>query len=407
MEIALNPANKELFTTPADIYYSVGGRWSGKTYDSIQIILHRLLCVPGSRACFMRKHYANIKETLYSDTKDICNSLGIEGRALKSPLEVQLPNGSTIIYRGLDEVDKAKGMSSIDIVLMDELNEFTQLDFETIRQSIRGTKQPTSIYLCHNPVPRIPGTQHWFEALFRVDKLPGVPMIYYSEALGATVASMKSTYRQNIACPDHVKKSLEGYKETNPDLYKLWALGEYAEIHGAVFNNWDIVDAPPEGLDDPGYGLDFGFSADPAACTRIWMNSTDIWIQGVVYSTSLTNKELYDILISRGVGEYDEVTADSAEPKSIQDLYNYGMKNVSGVKKKPNYKVEVVQIMQGYNLHLVDGDTDLQREFQTYSWQRDKEDRQIPKLQDGNDHYIDSVIMYCHEHLGEQSSVVY
>jgi phage terminase large subunit len=396
-----------MFKQPARYYYNLGGRWSGKTHDTAEAIFFRLLAVPGSRLCAMRKVYGSIKDTLFGDYCGILKEEGIGFTATVSPLHITLENGSDIIFKGADSSDKVKGFSSVDMVHLDEANEFTGEDFETIDQSIRGKHQENSIFLSHNPVPMVPGSQYWFQKLFKLPEKPGKHRRYYDEHLGSHVCTMRTTYKDNLKCPDHVKRRLEGYKITNPDLYRLWALGEYAEIAGAVFKNYDIVKEPPEGLDDPGYGLDFGFSADPAAMVKVWHNSTDIWIKGLIYSTSLTNSELRDIIKQKGVDDYDNIVADSAEPKSIQDLYNMGLVNIEGVKKKPNYKVEVVQIMQSYKIHLIEGDTDLQREFSTYSWQKDKAGRQIPKLQDGNDHYIDAAIMYCHEKLGALSCVVY
>lgn len=353
----------------------------------------------------MRKHYANIKDTLYSDTIAICKAIGVEIRPLKSPFEIQLTNWSKIIFKGLDNAEKSKGLSDVDIILMDEANEFTGNDFETIDQSIRGKHQENSIYLCHNPVPKAPGEMHWFEKLFRVNDTPGVPVFYHDDTLGSDVATMKSTYKQNLACPEHVKRRLEGYKTTNPALYKLWALGEYAEIQGAVFKNYDVVDSVPDGLDEPGYGLDFGYSNDPAACCRIWHNSSDIYIKGLIYSTGLTNSELYTTMTGCGIGEYDNIVADSAEPKSIRDLYDRGFKRISGVKKRLGYKEDMANVLQAYKIHLLSGDTSLLREFQTYSWATDKDGRQLPKLQDGNDHYIDAVLMYCSERLRQRKEV--
>lgn len=406
MQIALNPSNKELFSNPARYYYSVGGRWSGKTYDTIQAILYRLLVVPESRACLMRKVYASIKDSLYADTVAICKSLRIEHTAIKSPLEIRLPNGSIIIFKGADDPEKIKGLANVDIVLMEEANEFISTDFETIDQSIRGDHQENSIYLCHNPVPKVTGSLYWFETQFRVNKEAGKPKVYYDDKLGSTVATMRSTYKQNLKCPEHVKRRLEGYKDTNPDLYKLWALGLYTEIQGAVFKNWDIVDSVPEGLNEPGYGLDFGFSNDPAALVRVWHNSTDIWIEGLIYLTSLTNQELYDLMVKKDVNKNDRIIADSAEPKSIHDLYNRGLRAIKGVKKRPNYKADIVQVVQGYSIHLVKSDINLEREFSVYSWQRDKTGRQLPKLQDGDDHFIDAFLMYCSDVMRKQPSRV-
>ncbi len=395
-----NDAFIRMFKEPARYYYNIGGRWSAKTYETIQTVIFRLDAVKHSRACGMRKVYGSIKDTLYGD---FCNVLDVEGISYfktVSPLHITLAESeSDIIFKGSDDTEKLKGLSSVDIILMDEANEFSQQDFETIDQSIRGKHQENSIYLCHNPVPKIPGSQYWFETFFRTPKETGKHIRYYDEHLGSYVCSMRTTYKDNAKCPEHVKKRLEGYKKTNPSLYLLWAKGEYAEIEGVVFRNWDIIQELPEGLDDPGYGLDFGFSNDPAACVRVWHSKKEIWIKGIVYSTSLTNKELYDILISRGVNKNDQIICDSAEPKSIQDLYNFGLKNVKGAKKRANYKADVVNVLQGYDIHLLDGDTDLQREFSTYSWQRDKTGKQLPKLQDGNDHYIDALIMYANKKL--------
>ncbi len=402
MKLALNPAFKAMFLVAARYYYNLGGRWSGKTYETIQIIIFRLMSVPDSRACFMRKVYGSIKDTLFADAIEILKQNGIEHTSTVSPLRITLSNGSDIIFKGADDPEKLKGLSSVDIILLDEANEFSQTDFETIDQSIRGKHQENSIYLCHNPVPKVPGSMYWFETIFRVPKESGNHSRYYDDDLGSFVCTMRTTYLDNLKCPEHVKKRLEGYKKTNPALYKLWAKGEYTEVEGVVFKNWDIVHSMPDGLNDPGYGLDFGFSNDPAACIKVWYNSTDIWLKGLIYHTSLTNKDLYAMMKTKEIKENDQIIADSAEPKSIQDLYNMGLKNIKGVKKRANYKVDVVNVLQGYKIHLLEGDIDLQREFSTYSWERDKTGKQLPKLQDGNDHYIDAFIMYANKNIAKK-----
>ncbi len=215
-----NPINKKYFSDYSRYYYSIGGRWSAKTYDSLQAVCKRLEAWP-DKACLMRKVYGSIKDTIYSDCIDVLKGMDIPYRATVSPLNIKLHNGSEILFKGADDPEKLKGLSSVSIVLMDEANEFTEQDFETIDQSIRGNG-PHSIYLCHNPVPKIPGSQYWFERQFRVAKEPGVITRYYDDNLGAKVSSLRTTYLNNEYCPEHVKKRLEGYKNTNPALYKLW-----------------------------------------------------------------------------------------------------------------------------------------------------------------------------------------
>jgi phage terminase large subunit len=407
IKLYLNDPFREMFNETARYYYNIGGRYSGKTHDSIQAVLYRLLYVEGSRACMMRKVYGSIKDTLFSDTMHILNHANVKYRKTVSPLSISFQNGSDIIFKGADDPEKLKGLSSVDIMLIDEANEFTEQDFETVDQSIRGKRQENSIYLCHNPVPKVPGSQYWFEKQFKVLDNTGHHNLYYDEKLGSNVCTMRTTYLNNAKCPEHVKRRLEGYKETNPALYKLWALGQYAEMKGVILSNWDVVLNVPEGVEELGNGLDFGFSEDPAACVKVWANSSDIWVKGLLYSTGLTNDELYDKLVLAGVDAYDVIIADSAEPKSIEDLYKRGLLRIEGVKKHKNYKAEMANILMGYKIHLIDGDTDLQREFSTWCWDEDKTGKLLPRPKDGNDHYMDALIMLCSEKLGNGSSVVY
>jgi phage terminase large subunit len=200
---------------------------------------------------------------------------------------------------------------------------------------------------------------------------------------------------------------LEGYKKINPEKYKLWALGEFTKMEGCVFTKWDIIDRVPEEMlhSDIGVGLDFGFSNDPSAAVRVWARDAtrEMWIKQLVYKTDLFNDALYTELVDAGVGPFEEVTADCARPDIIGDLYRMGLNGIAGVKKKANYKEDTVTRLQGYQIHLIEGDTDAIREFSTYAWARDRNGKQLPKLQDGDDHCVDAFIMKMHANTGEVS----
>ena len=402
----MNPAFIAMFMNVARYYYNIGGRWSAKTYESIHIIIFRLLAVDGSKACFMRKVYSSIKDSLYSDTINFLKYHNIAYRATVSPLHIVLWNGSEIIFKGADDSEKLKGLSAIDIVLMDEANEFASDDFETIDQSIRGKRQENSIYLCHNPVPQIPGTLFWYQKQFRVKDEPGEVNHYYDDSLGSHVCTMRTTYLQNLKCPEHIKRRLEGYKKTNPDLYKLWAKGLYAEMKGVVLKGWDILKEVPEHADFIGYGLDFGYSVDPAACVAIWGNKKEIWIKALVYDIELSNEQLYSKMVAKGVQPRDRIVCDSSEPKSRDDLFDRGFKGIRGVKKKPNYKEAMANILKGMTIHIIDGDTDLQREMSIWSWDTNKAGDLLPKLKDGDDHYMDAIVMLMHDYRGNREMSV-
>ena len=120
---------------------------------------------------------------------------------------------------------------------------------------------------------------------------------------------------------------MEGYEKTNPELYKLWALGEFTKLEGVVFDNWDIVDKVPDGIvnDSIGVGLDFGFASDESGAVRLWLNGNDLYVKELVFKTGLFPEMLYRELVDSGVGPYDHVVADSSRPDTIEDLKRRGL----------------------------------------------------------------------------------
>ncbi len=412
MPIINSPVNDAFlaqFNTEARYYYDIGGRWSGKTWEVLSVNIDDALQCPKLRITAAKKVYGSISNSLFDDLLEVMDSKGlVQGEHYQktvSPLYIRFNNGSDIIFKGADDSHKLKGISRSHRLIMEELNEFTQDDFETIDFSMRGKNYPLKTYLMHNPVPRIPGSQFWFQKMFDNGKLePGKPVVYTIKGLGR-VCALKSTYKDNKACPKDVVERLEGLKIVNPLKYKLWTLGEYTDLEGVVFKNWDIVDSVPEGVlhDSIGIGLDFGFSNDPAAALRIWLKNDELWIQGLIYKVGLTNKDLIDEFKRVKIDMKDIIIADSAEPKSIEDVYRAGYRGVKGCRKRANYKEDMANRIRGFKkIHILAGDIDLHREISTYSWARDKNDKQLPKLQDGEDHYMDAMIMRLHEYYGDR-----
>lgn len=393
----------------ARYYYCIGGRWSGKTYEVLSENVDQAISNENLRITAARKVYNSIKNTLFDDFLTVMNDMHLEENKhytkTVSPLHIKFYNGSDIIFIGVDSPEKTKGISRSHRLIMEECNEFTEQDFETLDMSMRGKIYALKTYLMHNPVPIVPGATFWFQKKFDKGTLePGKPKLYLVAGLGK-VCALKSTYLHNAFCPPAIRERLEGYKITNPNLYELWTLGNYAKMEGLVFNNWDVVDKVPDNVDTIGCGLDFGFSNHPSASLRVWATSDEIWVKGLVYKTGLKNKDLFDRMRQEGVELNDFIVADSAEPKSIAELRDFGFSAIQGVKKKARYKEDMVNVLKGYKIHVVTGDTDLQREFSTYSWAKNSKGEYVnpPKLQDGDDHYMDAFIMITYTRLKKPS----
>lgn len=405
LQIQRNRAHYTLLNQDCRYYYQVGGRWSAKTTEIIIHILINMINNDGLKVAVFRKTYESIRDSIYADAVQIIEDIGLSEyfQCLKSPFRITCTlNNSIMIFKGAQDPERLKGLAGVHWVFLEELNEFEQMDFETIDQGIRGKGIKQRVFMAHNPVPKIAGDPYWFETLFcPIPLTPGRPYVFDIPELGK-VAALKTTYQHNKFTPPHVATRLEGYKITNPPLYKLWALGDYTEIKGAVLKNWDEVPCVPSNIDLIGYGLDFGFSEDPCAMLAVYGNRNEIWLEGQIYSTNLTNRDLIKRIQELKIDPLSRIVADSAEPKSIEDLFRSGLRGIRGVKKRANYKEDMANVLQGYKIHIVAGDGDLKKEISTWSWDEDKNGKLIPKLRDGGDHYMDCLVMLLHDYKGSK-----
>jgi len=245
-------------------------------------------------------------------------------------------------------------------------------------------------------MPQIAGSLHWIQRRF-LQCPHELSKAYIDKSTNALV--LRTWYKDNKFCPPETIKVLEGYEKTNPEKYKLWALGEFTKLEGVVFDNWDIVPCVPDGIvnDKSSVALDWGYSVDPVASGRFWIHENEIYAKQLVYKTGLFNDDIAKELREAGVSDNDEIIADCSNPMSIDDLKRKGFNGIRGNKKSPNYKEDTANIIRSYKIHIVEGSTDFVREISTYSWCRDKNGKQIARLQDGDDHLIDCLIMACAE----------
>ena len=407
-KISLNKTYSQLATPSMTLredcrYFEVyGGRRSAKSHEVAAILGITAATQPGHFIPVIRKVGATIKDSVFSEYLAFFATAGILHSVNKTDKEIQLQNGSRIRGFGLDDAEKLKSLKGATIIHVEEANEISEDDFDSIDAGLSPTNHPGRIVLTHNPVPQIPGSMHWIQRRFlqcehELSKAKEI------ELPGGKALVLRTWYKDNAFCPESTRKVLEGYKETNPEKYKLWALGEFTKMEGAVFNRWDVVLKVPEEVAPVsiGVGLDFGFSNDPSAGCRVWIRGNDLWAKLHVYKTGLSNQMLYDELRGAGVTDRDIISADSARPDIIDDLYRKGFRGIRGVKKRANYKEDIATRLQDYNIHLIEGDTDAIKEISTYSWARDKNGKQLAKLQDGDDHFIDSLIMAMAEYWGD------
>lgn len=369
-------AHRPLFDAESRYVLDYGGRGSGKSVGASQAIITRALQRRG-RFLVVRKVARTLRLSVFPRIRAELSDLGILDRCQvnKQDMTFHLPNGSEINCIGLDDAEKIKSIEEPCGAWIEEADSLSEVDFDAVDFVLR--QGGDVILMTFNPPPMVPGSSHWIKARFIDRSDPAATVI-------------KTTWQDNPFLPQAYVDRLHALKETNPELYRMWALGEFVGLSGAVFTNWGIVDAIPGDATFLGYGLDFGFSVDPAALIASYRYNGEFYHREIVYQTDLTNRDLATVMRDNGVTFRDEIRADSAEPKSIEELRREGFFVVPAAKGPDSVRAGL-DYMRGFRHNVERGSTGLIKEFGSYSWKTDRDGKPKPQPIDDFNHGIDAI----------------
>ena len=374
-----------------------GSRRSGKSVFVSQALARRALEHRNRNIVVLRKYATTIRLSTWPRMLDAISEITDISKCYinRSDRIIGLPNGSTFNFVGADDPEKLKSIENVTDYWLEEATEFDRGDFDVLDAGMSTVCDPQpQIWMSFNPVPNIPGYQVWVQQRFlNIEHELGQLVV------GDNFAVMRTYYKHNAFCPDATKRVLEAYRETNPDLWKMWGLGEFTTFHGAILKNWGVVKEVPAGIPLVGYGLDFGYAEDPAAVIKVWKHHNHVWLQEKVYNTGLTNEQLSEAMELVGLRKkYDDLIGDNAEPKTIQELKDLGW-TIRPSEKGRDYKRAAALYLQGLHIHVLEDSPNLQTECATWSWKVDPKSldgdgraRVLPIVADGNDHGIDATI---------------
>lgn len=382
-----------------------GSARSTKTISIIQYLINRALNskikITGGRA---KLTWA--KATMIPDFLEvITNHYGIfnPNRWNKSESIYYFDNGSEISFVGMDEAQKFHGRKQ-DIFWGNEAVEIQQADLRQIL--LRTTGQ---VILDYNPSYE----EHY---------------IYNTIIPRPDCDFFKSTYKDNKFLEQAIIDEIEAMEPTEENIKKgtadkvnwlVYGKGERASHKGLIFSDMNIVDSipPSEEWKQDVYGLDFGFSSDPTALVHVVYAKGELWLDEIIYKRGLTNiinpnKSEQDSieahLIQNEVSKKKVIWADSAEPKSIQDLYNCGY-YIKAVEKGPDSIRNGISTMKRFKLNVTSRSINLIKEKNNYKWREDRDGTQTNEPIDMWNHAIDScryaIFMEFRNH-GELNSVI-
>ena len=356
-----------------------GGTRSSKTYSLCQLFIVKCLEDTGKTYTIVRKTLPALKGTAYRDVLNILKEMELysEENHNKSELSYLL-NGNLIEFISVDQPQKIRGRKR-NYLWLNEANELTYEDWTQL--ILRTTEQ---IYLDYNPSD----PYSW---------------IYEKVQTRDDCTFLKSTYKANPFLDEDTIAEIERLKDIDPDYWRVYGLGEIGSIQTMIFRNFNLVDDVQGNL--VGYGLDFGFTNSPTALVEVRQLDDNLYIKELLYEKRLTNTALANKLNEFGIDRQTEIIGDSAEPKSIEEIYRQGF-NIKPAKKGAGIHLGL-DIMRRYKLHITKDSLNAIKEFRGYKWSTDKNGDVLNTPVKVNDHLIDATRYLCLNKLAVNHSGKY
>lgn len=339
-----------------EVYY--GGAGSGKSVFIAQKIVLKALR-DRRKALIMRKVGATIKDSVWQLVLDILVDWKQYGRCKvnKSVFTIELPNGSVLLFKGMDDSEKIKSITGITDIWVEEATEFTEEDIEQLNLRLRAKASGLQMFFSFNPVSKANWVyRRWFKD---------------GAVVGADTVIHKTTYKDNRFLPPEYIETIEKMAHTNPTYYRIYALGEFASLDKLVFNNWRtgrIEDTHDWNLL---CGLDFGFTNDPTAFVVSFQKDNTLFISREYVKTGLLNDQIATVIKELGFAK-STIIGDSAEVKSIEELRRAGLYRIYPATKGQGSILQGIQKLQQYDIIVDPRCEHTITELQNYAWKKDK-----------------------------------
>ena len=364
-----------------------GSRASKKSKTTALWIICNMMKFPDANTLVIRKTFRTLKDSCFAELKWAIHRFKVDAfwDVKESPLEMTYkPTGQKIYFRGLDDPLKVTSIT-VDIgrlcwMWIEEAYEITkESDFDMLDESIRG-EVPEGLFkqitLTFNPW----NERHWMKHRF------------FDDPDDQTLA-LTTNYKCNEWLDASDLKVFEDMKKRNPRRYKVAGLGDWGIGEGLVYENWKEQVFT---LDDVRSlhtvcGLDFGYTNDPSAffIGFLDLENKRLYVWDEMYETGLSNRKIYETITGMGYGK-ETITADSAEPKSIDELRSLGL-YVHGAKKGKDSINNGIQWIQDLEIIVHPRCVNFLTEISNYMWKSDRFGKRLNEPIDDFNHLMDAM----------------
>ncbi len=353
-----------------------GGAGSGKSYTVAQfLIIDKLLSQRNKYLLIARKYNPSLRLTSYRLVLDVLNKLNVPYLEHKVEQTIELPRRNVIFFRGIDEPEKIKS-AEFNYIWMEEATEFEYNDYLQLKLRLRrATETKNQMFLTYN-------------------SLDGWTKKQFYDRVDSDVEVLHTWYVDNPFLDEEYIQTLEKLIEQDEAFYRIYALGEYAEIKNKIYSNYTITNEVPTAFDEIIYGLDFGYN-NPTACLRIGIKDNNIYILDELYERYKTNQELIEMLRDFVTEPNAPIYCDSAEPQRIQELIQagyYAMPSDKSVK-------DGIDFIKRHKIYISENCTNTIKEIESYKWREDKEGNLLEEPVKFMDHTMDALRYAVYTHM--------
>ncbi len=348
-----------------------GSAGSGKSVDTAQHYILRLMSDPGRNLLCVRKSDVTNRDSTFAELQGaIFRMFGEQYKKYwyinSSDMRLEcIANHNQIFFRGVNDEKQREKLKSIAVkrgkltdVWIEEATELTQSDFEIIDDRLRGELPKGQFYqirLTFNPV----SSSHWIKK-------------HFFDRADPDVFTHHSTYKDNRFIDDAYYRRMERRKEVDPDGYRIYGLGEWGEVGGLILTNYVIeeFDTSPERFDYMVNSQDFGYNH--ADCIgEVGFKDGELYLCREIYEFEKDTGELIELADKRGFNKSLTMWCDSAEPDRIKMWRKAGYK-ARGVKKEPNSVRAQIDYLKLHKIHIHPSCINTIKEIQQWKWKKNE-----------------------------------
>ena len=343
-----------------------GGRHSLKSHTVARYLLVMARLKKTRIACF-REFQNSIAESSHQLLSELIIEYELSDFEVQNNTIVNTVNGSDFIFKGLwNNEQSIKSIEGIDIAWVEEAQTVSTQSIEVLTPTIR--KDGSKIVYTYNRL---------------LEDDPVHTRLVVEGRPNTIIINVNYPVAQKYGwIPQVTLDEIEDDKNKRPALFKHKWLGEPYGLDRKIYSGWEILDEIPHEARLWRRGLDFGYSVDPTVIEDIYEYNGGFIIDERVYQKGLSNKAIADILLNFD-GPETLVVADSAEPKSIDEIRSYGV-NIVGAKKGPGSVLQGIQYVQNQKISVTKRSEKTLKAYRKYLWSTDRTDKIIQVPDDTN-----------------------